>query len=116
MQMLGDFAVRHGVPSFHYWEHLVIIASTPGDPDRSGERRWTRTKLITAELHDYMSPKIGRSVGVPLDQFIDETFAGLLSGKDQVVVGSIGPVDLFHQIVNKRRESFEELAALMDAR
>ncbi|PLB54530.1 oxidoreductase [Aspergillus steynii IBT 23096] len=69
---------------------------------------------VQTELHDYMTPEVGRNVGMPLDQFVDQAFAGLQSGKDQVVVGSILAEDRFHEIVNKRREAFEELAAIFD--
>ncbi|KAK1142800.1 hypothetical protein N8T08_007234 [Aspergillus melleus] len=70
---------------------------------------------VQTELHDYMTPEVGRNVGMPLDQFINEAFAGLLEGKDQVVVGSIGNAERFHEIVAKRREAFEELAAIFDS-
>ena len=50
---------------------------------------------------------------MPLDKFCDEAYDGLVSGKDQVVVGSIGPADTFMEIVNKRRTAFESLANLI---
>ena len=55
----------------------------------------------------------GRQVGMPLREYIDETFKGLATGSDQVIVGSIGPADTFHEIVDKRRAAFANLAKLV---
>ncbi|KAB8217453.1 hypothetical protein BDV33DRAFT_193535 [Aspergillus novoparasiticus] len=64
---------------------------------------------VQSELHDYMTPEVGRKIGIPLDQFIDEAFAGLQAGKDQVVVGSITDEKTFYEVLNKRRAMFETL-------
>lgn len=50
---------------------------------------------------------------MPVDQFTDEAHKGLLDGKDQIIIGAIGPADTFNEIVDKRREAFENLAKLM---
>ena len=50
---------------------------------------------------------------MPLDKFCDEAYNGLASGKDQVVIGSIGPPDKFMDIVDKRRGTFEFLAKML---
>lgn len=71
---------------------------------------------VQTELHDYMGQEIGRSLGMPLDKFCDEAYSGLASGKDQVVVGSIGPLDNFMDIVDKRRGLFEFLAKMIRSR
>jgi hypothetical protein len=55
----------------------------------------------------------GRSFGMPVDQFADKAHKGLLEGKDQIVIGAIGPAETFNEIVDKRREAFENLAKLM---
>ncbi|KAE8361609.1 hypothetical protein BDV27DRAFT_147680 [Aspergillus caelatus] len=52
---------------------------------------------VQSELHDYMTPEVGRKVGMPLDQFIDEAFAGFQAGKDQVVVGSVVDEKMFYE-------------------
>ena len=57
----------------------------------------------------------GRKIGMPLDKFTDETWKGLESGTDQVIVGSIGQDERFNDIVNKRRAAFEDLAKVMTA-
>ncbi|MCJ1295966.1 hypothetical protein MMC34_007531 [Xylographa carneopallida] len=68
---------------------------------------------VQTELHDYMGLDRGRSLGMPLDKFCDEAYNGLAGGKDQVVIGSIGPQDKFMDIVDKRRSTFEFLANIM---
>ena len=55
----------------------------------------------------------GRAFGMPVDQFTDEAYKGLSEGMDQIVIGAIGPADTFKEIVDKRREAFENLAKLM---
>jgi hypothetical protein len=67
----------------------------------------------SAELHDYMGAEKGRQLGMPLDKFTNEAFAGLVSGKDQIIIGSIGPADVFNEIVDKRRTAFENLSKMM---
>lgn len=45
---------------------------------------------VQTELHDAKhQPDIpdGRQIGMPLDEFIDETWKGLTTGKDQIPVG-----------------------------
>lgn len=55
----------------------------------------------------------GRAMGMPLAEFCDEAYDGLVSGRDQIVIGSIGPRDQFMDIVDKRRGAFEFLAKIM---
>jgi hypothetical protein len=55
----------------------------------------------------------GRNFGMPLDQFTEEAYKGLAGGRDQIIVGSIGPADVFHEIVDKRRSAFENLCKRM---
>lgn len=77
-----------------------------------------RVQLLTyelAELHDYFGKEKGRAFGMPLDEFTNEAHRGLLEGKDQIIIGSIGPADIFNEIVDKRRQGFENLAAHMRA-
>ncbi|KAH8821400.1 oxidoreductase [Xylogone sp. PMI_703] len=68
---------------------------------------------VQTELHDYMGEERGRNLGMPLDAFTEEAYSGLISGKDQIIIGSVGPADRFNEIVDKRRAAFEDLAQLM---
>ena len=60
-----------------------------------------------------MDHDTGRQLGMPVQPFVDEVFKGLESGSDQVIVGSIGPADTFNEIVDKRRNAFQNLAKMM---
>lgn len=60
-----------------------------------------------------MGEEAGRKLGMPLDAFIKQAFDGLLEGKDQIIIGSIGPADTFNEIVDKRRTAFTNLARMM---
>ena len=60
-----------------------------------------------------MDPEKGRQLGMPVRKFVDETYKGLASGSDQVIVGSVGSVDTFNEIVDKRRSTFQNLAKMM---
>ncbi|KAJ5261283.1 hypothetical protein N7478_011878 [Penicillium angulare] len=80
----------------------------------------TKTKVIEVspppvqtELHDYLGEEKGRAFGMPLDQFTDAAHKDLLAGQDQIIIGAIGPADIFKEIVDKRRQGFENLAAHM---
>lgn len=55
----------------------------------------------------------GRALGMPLGAFTDEAYKGLEAGKDQIVIGSIGPPEVFNDIVDKRRAAAEKLHAMM---
>jgi hypothetical protein len=60
-----------------------------------------------------MGLESGRNLGMPLNAFTDEAYRGLVEGKDQIIVGSIGPAEAFHGIVDKRRQAFSNLASAM---
>ena len=60
-----------------------------------------------------MGEERGRQFGMPLAAFIDEAYKGLASGSDQTIIGAIGPNDTFHEIIDKRRTAFENLANRM---
>lgn len=55
----------------------------------------------------------GRKVGMPLERFTDEAFQGLVEGKDEIIVGGIGPRDVFLDIVDKRRAAATQLAKML---
>lgn len=50
---------------------------------------------------------------MPVRAFVDETYKSLVSGSDQVIIGSIGPADTFNEIIDKRRDAFQNLAKMM---
>lgn len=66
-----------------------------------------------AELHDYMGEQAGRKLGMPLDAFTETAYQGLAEGKDQIIIGSIGPAETFNEIIDKRRTAFENLSKMM---
>lgn len=67
-----------------------------------------------------MGEERGRQVGMPLAEFTDETWKGLASGTDQIVVGSLlgimpptGSPDPLRQVIDTRRAMFGKLAKKM---
>ena len=60
-----------------------------------------------------MGEERGRSMGMPVNEFTDKAYAGLVSGTDHVIIGSVGPEDLFLEIAHKRREAFDSLSKFM---
>ncbi|KAB8239047.1 oxidoreductase, short-chain dehydrogenase/reductase family [Aspergillus alliaceus] len=64
--------------------------------------------VVQTELHHY-------KLGMPLDNFADLAFKGLLAGQDHIVIGSIGPAERFNAIVDQRRAASEDLAETMSA-
>ena len=52
---------------------------------------------------------------MPLDAFTDEAYKRIASGEDQIVIGSIDPADTFNEIIDKRRNAFENLAEMLRA-
>lgn len=62
---------------------------------------------VQTELHDEKHQpdiKDGRSMGMPLDEFTDVAWAGLLAGKEQIPVGFVGKA--FEAFENKRQDMF----------
>ncbi|KAJ5751440.1 Glucose/ribitol dehydrogenase [Penicillium nucicola] len=49
-------------------------------------------------------------VGMPLEQYVEETWKGLESGSDQIVGGTLGDPGVFQDLVGNRRKIFEEYA------
>ena len=68
--------------------------------------------VVQTELHDYIGPK-GKQLGMPVEEFIDAAYNGLLSVSDQIVIGDIGGAARFNNIIGERRAAFEGLAKLM---
>ncbi|OCL01224.1 oxidoreductase [Glonium stellatum] len=69
---------------------------------------------VQTEIHDVtMGEEAGRKFGMPLDVFAEKAYEELVTGKDQIVIGSIGPAETFNEIVDKRRASFDALCKFM---
>jgi hypothetical protein len=61
-----------------------------------------------------MGVEIGRQLGMPLATFIDEAYAELAAGKEQIFVGTLLVLaETFHDIVDKRITLFNGLAKMM---
>lgn len=52
-------------------------------------------------------------MGMPVKEFVDKAYAGLVSGDDHVIIGSVGPEDVFLDIAHKRRQQFDNLSRMM---
>ena len=69
-------------------------------------------------MHDYMGDR-GRSLGMPLDEFTDKAYEGMMAGKDHVIIGTVGPAgpggqaEMYLEVVEKRRSVFEWLSKMM---
>ncbi|EXJ85028.1 hypothetical protein A1O3_05703 [Capronia epimyces CBS 606.96] len=73
--------------------------------------------VVQTELHDYMGQEKGRQMGMPVGEFTDIAYQELVSGSDQIIIGTIaGPAEDFQDVVNKRRKAFETLAQFMRGR
>ena len=68
--------------------------------------------LTPAELHDYMGSH-GRRLGMPIGEFIAESYIGLCSGEDTILIQDVASDDRTLEISKKRRELFEGLAKLI---
>ncbi|KAG7081114.1 short-chain dehydrogenase reductase family [Colletotrichum scovillei] len=66
-----------------------------------------------AELHDYMGEEKGRSMGMPVDAFTNETYKQLVSGTEHILVGSVGPEEPFLQLVKARQKQSDDLSKFM---
>lgn len=49
---------------------------------------------------------------MPLDAFTEEAYNGLVSGKDQVIVGT-GPGFSFQELADNKRSAFNSLTKVM---
>ena len=63
----------------------------------------------TAEIHDYMGVEKGRQLGMPLEEFTDQAWAGLINGDDEVFVWCIPPKERLFSIAHQRRAASEAL-------
>jgi len=71
---------------------------------------------VQTEIHDaMMGEERGRAFGMPIGQFVDETWAGLSRGEVDVFVGQVGGSsrEQFKELVEKRDEAVARLTAMM---
>lgn len=73
--------------------------------------------LVQTELHDYDGPR-GRTMGMPVDKFVDAAYEGLLAGKALVAIGTVGPPGMvseayFSKMIQEREAVFEQLTRAM---
>ncbi|KAH6634034.1 hypothetical protein B0J18DRAFT_461233 [Chaetomium sp. MPI-SDFR-AT-0129] len=70
--------------------------------------------LVQSELHDYMGAELGRSLGLPVQEFTDKAWEQLAAGKDHVIVGQLpGHDGRFMEVTQGRRDLFEGLSDVM---
>ncbi|KAJ5129338.1 Glucose/ribitol dehydrogenase [Penicillium bovifimosum] len=69
--------------------------------------------LVSTELHDYMGIEKGRSMGMPAEQYAEYAIQALQRGSDEVLGGSVQPIDNFQELVDKRRKLFNEFAPML---
>ncbi|KAJ5605218.1 hypothetical protein N7510_010372 [Penicillium lagena] len=69
---------------------------------------------VQTELHDTRHQpdlKDGHLIGMPLQEFIDEMWARLSNGEDQILVGSAK--DVFNAFETKRQELYQQMTATL---
>ena len=69
---------------------------------------------VQTELHDIlMGPDKGRAFGMPADEFAERTYAKLITGTEQVIIGTIGEEKTYMSLIDTRMGLFEGLCGLM---
>lgn len=60
-----------------------------------------------------MGAETGRKLGMPLDNFTKIVMDKLNTGGDEIIIGGAVDPKIFDEVLTKRRELFEKLAAVM---
>ncbi|TVY27324.1 putative oxidoreductase [Lachnellula hyalina] len=69
--------------------------------------------VVQTELHDYVGDR-GRTMGMPLEEFTQIAYDGLVSGSDQIIVDNPNmSMETFNGIVDNRRGAFAALCKLI---
>jgi hypothetical protein len=55
----------------------------------------------------------GRSMGMPIEQYAEDAYQALQRGSDEILGGSVEPVDNLQELADKRREIFDEFAPML---
>jgi short-subunit dehydrogenase len=74
---------------------------------------------VQSELHDaQMGEKAGRAFGMPMDEFVEQTWAGLVKGKNDIFPGTVGgsTKEQFLEIVRVREEAVDRMSAMIGKR
>ncbi|KAH4206120.1 hypothetical protein HBI26_048790 [Parastagonospora nodorum] len=74
---------------------------------------------VQSELHDVgMGKSAGRSFGMSLDEFVEETWAGLEANENDIFPGTVGgsTKEQFLEIVRLREEAFDRISGLVRKR
>ena len=71
---------------------------------------------VLAELHDYAGER-GRAMGMPVSEFTDQAFKGLVAGDEVVCIGHVVAVDgpTYHGFVAARKNIFDKLSDILMA-
>lgn len=97
--------------------HLILVMREQlrGD-EKSGDKGVKVIEIyppaVQTELHDEKHQpdiKNGHSFGMPLDEFTEETWAGLVKGDDDIPVGMTRTVFGFDGVEMSRKKLFEEM-------
>ncbi|KAF9880699.1 short-chain dehydrogenase reductase family [Colletotrichum karsti] len=65
---------------------------------------------VQTELHDYMGEERGRAIGIPVQEFTDKTYAQLVAGSEDVLVGSVGAEGPYLEIWNARKKHSNDVS------
>ncbi|KAL7814469.1 hypothetical protein V8C26DRAFT_403902 [Trichoderma gracile] len=67
---------------------------------------------VQTELHDYMGLERGRAIGMPLAEFTEKAYAGLVEGKEQIIIGHLAgsSEEDTHAFLAKRAEMFDAIS------
>ncbi|KAK4239142.1 hypothetical protein C8A03DRAFT_32823 [Achaetomium macrosporum] len=82
------------------------------------QNRGASTKIIEiwppavqTELHDYMGAERGRAIGMPLAEFVEQTWSQLAAGSEEVIVGAD---EDYMKLVAHRQNRFEAMSDLLE--
>ena len=71
---------------------------------------------VQTELHDaQVGKEAGRKFGMPLNEFVDETWAGLVEGQEDIYPGCVGgsTKEQFLELVRVRDEAAARMTGLL---
>lgn len=62
-----------------------------------------------------MGPEKGRNFGMPIQEFINQVYEGLIQGNDQIIIGELGPPGTVNLrgIAHERRQGMENFSKLI---
>lgn len=67
---------------------------------------------VQTEIHNNTMPE-GAKFGMPVEAYVNETYQGIVEGKDVVQVGDLGPDKIFQDILAKRIGLFDNLSSII---